>query len=230
MANFADLLAVQGRRHPRRHPLPGGPATSRSRTWSWAEYVDRVPGPGRPARGPAGRRTLPFHVGVLLDNVPEFPMWLGGAALGRGHPRRHQPDPAGRGAGPRHPPHRLPAHRHRARATGRCSTASTSGLADDRVLDVDVRRLRHGRGRAPRRTVGRPRRSDDDTAVPPALHLRHDRRAEGLHLLPGPPRPGGRRPVDRLRPRDRGLRLPGDAAVPLQRPVRRAGPRPSSAG
>ena len=27
------------------------------------------------------RRRGPFHVGVLLDNVPEFPMWLGGAAL-----------------------------------------------------------------------------------------------------------------------------------------------------
>jgi fatty-acyl-CoA synthase len=27
------------------------------------------------------RRPGPFHVGVLLDNVPEFPMWLGGAAL-----------------------------------------------------------------------------------------------------------------------------------------------------
>lgn len=27
------------------------------------------------------RRPGPFHVGVLLDNVPEFPMWLGAAAL-----------------------------------------------------------------------------------------------------------------------------------------------------
>ena len=27
------------------------------------------------------RRPGPFHVGVLLDNVPEFTLWLGGAAL-----------------------------------------------------------------------------------------------------------------------------------------------------
>ncbi len=49
-------------------------------TWTWAEYVqacadraaylDAVLDPDRPA-----------HVGVLLDNVPEFPMWLGAAAL-----------------------------------------------------------------------------------------------------------------------------------------------------
>src|SRR5207244_11731874 len=29
----------------------------------------------------ANRQPGPFHVGVLLDNVPEFPMWLGGAAF-----------------------------------------------------------------------------------------------------------------------------------------------------
>src|SRR5579885_801217 len=28
-------------------------------------------------------RPGPPHVGVLLDNVPEFPMWLGAAALAR---------------------------------------------------------------------------------------------------------------------------------------------------
>ncbi|HEV3450395.1 MAG TPA: long-chain-fatty-acid--CoA ligase [Acidimicrobiia bacterium] len=48
--------------------------------WTWAEYVracaqraaylDETLDPGRPP-----------HVGVLLDNVPEFPRWLGAAAL-----------------------------------------------------------------------------------------------------------------------------------------------------
>ena len=48
------------------------------------------------------------HVGVLLDNTPESPLWLGrGGARGSGG-RRHQPHPPGRGAGPRHPAHRVP--------------------------------------------------------------------------------------------------------------------------
>jgi fatty-acyl-CoA synthase len=50
------------------------------RTWTWSEYT----------RACAARAAyldaeldpaLPPHVGVLLDNTPEFPMWLGGAAL-----------------------------------------------------------------------------------------------------------------------------------------------------
>ncbi len=49
-------------------------------TWTWSEYVgacaqraaylDAELDPGRPP-----------HVGALLDNVPEFPIWLGAAAL-----------------------------------------------------------------------------------------------------------------------------------------------------
>jgi fatty-acyl-CoA synthase len=48
--------------------------------WTWTEYV----------RGCAQRAAyldatllpgLPPHVGLLLDNIPEFPMWLGAAAL-----------------------------------------------------------------------------------------------------------------------------------------------------
>src|SRR5688572_4072786 len=49
-------------------------------SWSWAEY----------SRGCATRaayllaeldRSVPPHVGVLLDNTPEMVMWLGAAAL-----------------------------------------------------------------------------------------------------------------------------------------------------
>ena len=44
-----------------------------------------VPGPGR-AGWLADRAPGPFHVAVLLDNVPEFAFWLGATALsGGGH-------------------------------------------------------------------------------------------------------------------------------------------------
>ncbi len=79
MANFADLLAARADdthdalrfRESRDQP---------TRTWSWAEYV--VECRARAALMEDLRVDgAPFHVGVLLDNVPEFPMWLGGAAL-----------------------------------------------------------------------------------------------------------------------------------------------------
>src|SRR5947207_6530270 len=48
-------------------------------TWTWDEYVQAC------ADRAAWLRSLhvgePFHVGVLLDNVPEFPILLGAAAL-----------------------------------------------------------------------------------------------------------------------------------------------------
>ncbi|GAA4616984.1 AMP-binding protein [Saccharopolyspora hordei] len=53
---------------------------SRERTWTWDEVVRQS------AARAAGLRELretdrPFHVGVLLDNVPEYVLWLGAAAL-----------------------------------------------------------------------------------------------------------------------------------------------------
>jgi fatty-acyl-CoA synthase len=47
--------------------------------WSYAEYLRECS--SRAAFLLANRREGPFHVGVLLENVPEFPMWLGAAAL-----------------------------------------------------------------------------------------------------------------------------------------------------
>ncbi|MDQ6854066.1 MAG: AMP-binding protein [Actinomycetota bacterium] len=49
------------------------------RSWSYAEYVAACA--ERAALLEELRRPGPFHVGVLLDNVPEFPMWLGAAAV-----------------------------------------------------------------------------------------------------------------------------------------------------
>jgi fatty-acyl-CoA synthase len=52
------------------------------RTWSWAEHTDEAAARAawfareRPTDGPP-------HVGVLLENVPEFSFWLAAAALGR---------------------------------------------------------------------------------------------------------------------------------------------------
>ncbi|HMF03811.1 MAG TPA: AMP-binding protein, partial [Acidimicrobiia bacterium] len=52
---------------------------SEDESWSYAEYVTACA--ERAALFAELRRPGPFHVGVLLDNVPEFAMWLGAAAL-----------------------------------------------------------------------------------------------------------------------------------------------------
>jgi fatty-acyl-CoA synthase len=49
------------------------------RSWTWAGVVDESE--GRAARATALRRPGAFHIGVLLDNVPDYLFWLGGAAL-----------------------------------------------------------------------------------------------------------------------------------------------------
>ncbi len=52
---------------------------TRERTWTWAETVRESA--ARAALARDLRVDGPFHVGVLLDNDPEFLFWLGGAAL-----------------------------------------------------------------------------------------------------------------------------------------------------
>lgn len=52
---------------------------TRERVWSWDEVVRESAARGALARDV--RTEGPFHVGVLLENVPEFVFWLGGAAL-----------------------------------------------------------------------------------------------------------------------------------------------------
>ncbi|WP_262402007.1 AMP-binding protein [Actinomadura sp. CNU-125] len=54
---------------------------SRDRTWTWDEVVRE--GAARAGLARELRRAdRPFHIGVLLDNVPEYILWLGAAALG----------------------------------------------------------------------------------------------------------------------------------------------------
>lgn len=53
---------------------------SRERTWTWDEVVREST--ARAALARELRTEGPFHIGVLLENVPEFVLWLGGAALG----------------------------------------------------------------------------------------------------------------------------------------------------
>jgi len=48
-------------------------------SWTYREYVEACA--ERAALLDELRRPGPLHVGVLLDNVPEFPMWLGAAAV-----------------------------------------------------------------------------------------------------------------------------------------------------
>ncbi|GGV00118.1 putative fatty-acid-CoA ligase FadD [Actinomadura cremea] len=53
---------------------------SRDRTWTWDEVVRE--GAARAGLARALREDdRPFHIGVLLDNVPEYALWLGAAAL-----------------------------------------------------------------------------------------------------------------------------------------------------
>ncbi len=49
------------------------------RRWSWAEVYDDSALRARLVR--AARQPGPFHIGVLLDNVPEYLWWLGAAAM-----------------------------------------------------------------------------------------------------------------------------------------------------
>ncbi|MFC0862089.1 AMP-binding protein [Sphaerimonospora cavernae] len=52
---------------------------TRERTWTWDEVVRESA--ARAALARELRTDRPFHIGVLLDNVPEYIFWLGAAAL-----------------------------------------------------------------------------------------------------------------------------------------------------
>jgi fatty-acyl-CoA synthase len=49
------------------------------RTWTWRQVVSESV--HRSVLATGRRRPGPFHIGVLLDNVPDYLFWLGGAAL-----------------------------------------------------------------------------------------------------------------------------------------------------
>ncbi|WP_458319808.1 AMP-binding protein [Mycolicibacterium brisbanense] len=52
---------------------------TREQDWTWDQVVAESAARGALAR--SLRRDGPFHIGVLLENVPDFLFWLGGAAL-----------------------------------------------------------------------------------------------------------------------------------------------------
>ncbi|MBN3513401.1 AMP-binding protein [Mycolicibacterium nivoides] len=56
---------------------------TRERDWTWDEVVAESAARGAYATELRGSCPIegPFHIGVLLDNVPDFLFWLGGAAL-----------------------------------------------------------------------------------------------------------------------------------------------------
>ena len=100
---------------------------------------------------------LPFHVGLLLENRPEFVLAAARRRAVRRRDRGPQPDPPRRAAGARHRARRLPDRAHRGAFRARARR--------------DARRAR----RAPRRSCWSPRRPcatrwrrsrPDDPAVP----------------------------------------------------------------
>ncbi|MDZ4268725.1 MAG: AMP-binding protein, partial [Mycobacterium sp.] len=74
----AMLLDRVGDRHPG--------LRTRHHDWSWDEVVDESAARATLARGLRDEnfRAAPFHIGVLLENVPDFVFWLGAAALAGG--------------------------------------------------------------------------------------------------------------------------------------------------
>ena len=52
---------------------------TRERAWTWDEVVRESAARGALAQ--SLRREGPFHIGVLLPNVADYPLWLGAAAL-----------------------------------------------------------------------------------------------------------------------------------------------------
>ena len=173
------------------------------------------PGPGarswpRAAGAPRWRRRCagpgPFHIGVLLDNVPEYLFWLGAAALAGAtvvgiNPTRRGDELARDirftdcqllvtdepgAAAPRRPrPRRRPT-------TASCAWTARTPTGSTRLARVGDRTGASRRRRRRRATRGAR------GPLAPALHLGDDRRPQGRALHPGPA--GGHRRARRRRP------------------------------
>ena len=156
------------------------------------------------------RRDEPFHVGVLLDNVPEYVFLLGGAAL------------AGAAVVGINPTRRGAELAHDIRHTD-CGLVVTEaahrplldgldlGIDDDRIVTIESDTW-HGWCHAYARVAPRGAPGSRDT-VRPDLHVGVDRRAQSRARNPGALREHGR--AHAVRSRRRPV-LP-DAAVPRQR-------------
>ena len=72
MQTFRDVVLAR-REDPRPAILSGDDVIS------YAEFVQGAA--GRASLFAASNAGSPPHIGVLLDNVPEFPLWIGAAAL-----------------------------------------------------------------------------------------------------------------------------------------------------
>lgn len=71
----ADIAGMLLDRVGDRHPG----LRTRDRDWTWDDVVNESA-----ARGALARKLRaggPFHIGVLLENIPDFVFWLGAAAL-----------------------------------------------------------------------------------------------------------------------------------------------------
>ena len=211
------------------------------RTWTHDQVVQAQA--DRAAVLASLRRPGPFHVALLLDNVPEYVFWMGAAALAGavlvgGNPT-HRGDELARDL----VPHRVPAAGDQRATTGPWSTGTTSGpaLPPDRILviddpcgDLSSPATPYGAlvGGGDRRPPPRPGRHGGHRGIArtPAVHLGHLGRPQGLPVQPGAAGPHRRHRGPDVRA-DRGRRLlPGHAPVPLQRPDGRMGPGPVRRG
>ena len=222
-----DRVGIGSLRRPDLDPRRGGPR----------------PRPSGPPSWPSLRRPGPFHVALLLDNVPEYVFWMGGAALAGavvvgGNPthrgdelardlshtecqllvtNRHLPAP-GRGTRPRSGPAGRPH-------PGRSTTPPATSTRAPRPTGPCWRRW--PAAPLPDQDADRGHRGHPRL---PAVHLGHLGRPQGLPVQPGPAGPDRRHRGPDVRAH-RGRRLlPGHAPLPLQRPDGRVGPGPGRRG
>ena len=195
--NVAALLQAQ------RSPSPALPAAP-----PFASATGCGPTPSsssRPSDLPRSYRARldpdrPPHVGVLLDNTPDYVFALCGAGLVGATRGRAEPHPARRAPGSRHLAHRCPAPDHRAPPSGaararcrsgwicRAASSSRSVSPTPTIHPVDGRVV----GRCARRAAADRRRASDG----PERSIRARVRARtscGRCCSPRAPRPRRRR-------------------------------------